>query len=309
LIYESEAKVNKTTIYIILAFIAIYFIWGSTYLMVAFAVEEIPPFKMAGIRFLVGSAIIFTIVSIKNGWKYITKRQYINAATAGILFLAIGNGGMSYALQYIDSGYSCLLTSGQPLILLIMLWGLDRQAPPPKAWIGVLLGVVGMFLLVSEQGLIETEQQVLGTVVIFGCLLSWGAGSIFVNRSDLPKSYLTNTGIQMFIGGLFLMLVSIVSNEGTTNWSAISTRAYLSLAGLIIFGSIVAFTAFNFLLTKVSPEEVSTATYVNPLVALALGYYFRDELITNQILLAAVVLLAGVYFINTNKPKVTHENI
>ena len=300
---------NKSTSYIILAFFAIYIIWGSTYLLVAFAVEEIPPFKMASIRFLVGSTIIFTIVSFKNGWKFITKKQYINSAIAGVLFLAIGNGLMSYALQYIDSGYSCLLTSGQPLILLVMLWILDRQSPKPMAWIGVLLGIAGMYLLVSEQGLIETEKQVLGTVVIFICLLSWGAGSIFVNRSDLPKSYLTNTGIQMFIGGLFLMIVSFAANEESTNWSAVSPRAYLSLGGLIVFGSIVAITAFNFLLTKVSPEKVATSTYINPLVALALGYYFRDELITPQIIIAAVVLLLGVFFINANKAKIAHDDV
>lgn len=262
---------------------------------------------MAAIRFLCGSIIIFIIVSFTKGWKYITKKQYINSAIAGVLFLAIGNGGMSFALQYIDSGYSCLLTSSQPLILLLMLWFIDRQIPPPKAWIGVLLGIVGMFLLVSEQGLIQTDKQVLGTIVIFGCLLSWGVGSIFVNRSDLPKSYLMNTGIQMFIGGLFLLIISQGMNEAPTDWEAVSTRAYLSLGGLIIFGSVIAFTAFNYLLTKVSPEKVSTATYINPLVALTLGYYFRDELITNQIVLAAGILLIGVYFINTNKHKKAHE--
>jgi len=262
---------------------------------------------MAGIRFLCGSLLIFIIVCFTKGWKNITRKQYYNAAFAGILFLAIGNGGMSFALQYIDSGYSCLLTSGQPLILLLMLWIIDRQVPQSKAWIGVLLGILGMFLLVSEQGLIETDKQVLGTIVIFGCLLSWGAGSIFVNRSDLPKSYLANTGIQMFIGGLFLMVISQISNEAPTDWTSISARAYLSLGGLIIFGSIIAFTAFNYLLTKVSPEKVATATYINPLVALALGYYFRDELITNQIILAAVILLIGVYFININKHKQVHE--
>ncbi len=274
--------------------------------MVAFAVEEIPPFKMAGIRFLCGSAIVFVIVSFTKEWKFITKKQYINSAAAGILFLALGNGGMSFALQYIDSGYSCLLTSSQPLILLLMLWVVDRQVPSSKSWIGVLLGIVGMFLLVSEQGLITTDKQVLGTIVIFGCLLSWGIGSIFVSRSDLPKSFLTNTGIQMFIGGIFLMIISQLLNEDPTDWASVSTRAYLSLGVLIIFGSVIAFTAFNYLLAKVSPEKVSTATYINPLVALTLGYYFRDELITNQIVLAAAILLIGVYFINTNKHKKAH---
>ena len=295
--------IKQFSLPIILSFLAIYIIWGSTYLLVAFSVEEIPPFLLAAIRFLVASLIVFVLVWLFYDFKDVSKVQIKNSMIAGILFLAVGNGGMSFALQYIDSGYSALLTSGQPLILLFMLWMIDKKPLPTKAWMGVALGMLGMYLLVSQRELVTTDQQLLGTVIIFGCLISWGLGSVFVNRAELPKSSLLNTGIQMLTGGVFLIFVSLIAREPTVDWGEISTRAWGSLVGLIIFGSIVAFTAFNYLLTKVSPEKVSTCTYVNPIVALCLGYYFRDELLTSQTVLAAFVLLTGVYFINSNKPK------
>lgn len=296
-------RFKQFSIPVVLSFLAIYIIWGSTYLLVAFSVEEIPPFLLASIRFLIASALVFVIIWLFFDFDGLSRLQIKNAVIAGILFLALGNGGMSFALQYIDSGYSALLTSGQPLILLFMLWMIDKKPLPFKAWIGVFLGIIGMFLLVSQRELITTDQQLLGTLIIFGCLISWGFGSIFVNRAELPKSSLLNTGIQMLTGGIFLIIISFITQEKSVDWGTISMRAWGSLLGLIIFGSIVAFTAFNYLLTKVSPEKVSTCTYVNPIVALILGYYFRDELLSSQTMLAALVLLTGVYFINTNKPK------
>lgn len=294
---------KSISIPIALSFLAIYVIWGSTYLLVAFAVEEIPPFLLAALRFLCASTIVFIIIWLFFDFEGVSKRQIKNAMIAGVLFLALGNGGMSFALQYIDSGYSALLTSAQPLILLFMLWILDKKPLPLMSWVGVFLGMLGMYLLVSQSQIITTEKQLLGTMIMFACLFSWGIGSIFVNRSDLPKSSLLNTGIQMATGGVFLIIVSMITGESFSNWQSVSTRSWLSFLGLIIFGSIVAFTAFNYLLTKVSPEKVATCTYVNPIVALALGYYFRDELISLQTIVAACVLLLGVYFINANKAK------
>lgn len=294
---------KSISIPVVLSFLAIYFVWGSTYLLVAFAVEEIPPFLLAAIRFSVASTFVFALIWLFFDFKGVTRKQVKNAMIAGVLFLAIGNGGMSVALQYIDSGYAALLTSAQPLILLFMMWVLDKKPLPFMAWAGVFLGMFGMYLLVSQSQIMTTEKQLLGTMIMFGCLFSWGIGSLFVNRSDLPKSSLLNTGIQMATGGVFLFLVSTISGESFAHWQQVSSRAWLSLLGLIVFGSIVAFTAFNYLLTKVSPEKVATCTYVNPIVALALGYYFRDELLTTQTIVAACVLLLGVYFINANKPK------
>lgn len=237
----------------------------------------------------------------------ITRKQLINAIIAGILFLGIGNGAMSYALQFIDSGYACLLTSGQPLILLLMLWALDKKALPFKAWIGVFIGIAGMWLLVGQTQILSTKEQWVGTLIIFGCLLSWGFGSIFVNRSELPENYFVNTAIQIFIGSIFLFLSSYAMGEPSIEWHSLSNLAWFSLFYLAIFGSIVAFTAFNFLLKHVSPEKVATSTYVNPVIALILGFYFHDEIITTQTIVAAAILFMGVYFINSTKSKATND--
>lgn len=286
-----------------MSFFAIYFIWGSTYLFVAFAVEEIPPFILASCRFFVASALVLSFILLTSGFKNITRQQLINSAIAGVLFLGIGNGGMSYALQYIDSGYACLLTAAQPLFLLLMMWALDRKPLNIKAWLGVFIGMIGMYLLVGQDTIVLSKMEWVGTAVIMGCLISWGIGSLYVNRRPMPPSYLLNTGIQMLSGGMFLIFVSYLVQEPSTSWTSLKPITWISLSVLVIFGSIIAFTAFNFLLKHVSPEKVSTATYINPMVALALGYYFRDEIITLQTIIAAIVLFIGVYFISTNKPK------
>jgi len=291
---------------VVLSFFAIYVIWGSTYLFVAFAVDEIPPFIMAGSRFLLASMAMFIIIFFFIDYSGINKRQLINAVIAGILFLGVGNGAMSYALQFIDTGYACLLTSGQPLVLLLMLWVLDKKPLALKSWLGVLLGIAGMWLLVGQTELLNTYEQWLGTIIIFGCLISWGLGSIFVNRSELPKNYFINTAIQIFIGSIFLIVLSYMFNEPTVQWESLSSLAWFSLIYLTIFGSIIAFTAFNFLLKHVSPEKVATSTYVNPVIALILGYLFHNETISLQTVIAAIVLFTGVYFINSAKSKSKH---
>jgi len=254
-------------------------------------------------RFLGASLIVFLILFLFKLPKQITKKQAINSIIGGTLFLGLGNGGVAFALQYVDSGYTALLIAAQPLILLIMMWINDRKPLPLASWIGVFLGIAGIFLLVSQNELVNREGQWLGMVIIFFCLLSWGIGSIFVSRADLPKPFL-NSAIQMFTGGVITGAISLTIEGTSFDLSTVDTNTWLSLGFLMFFGSVLAFTAFNYLLTSdVSPEKVATSTYVNPIIALFLGWYFREELVTAQSIIAAVILLSGVYFINTNKLK------
>ena len=266
-------------------------------------VDVIPPFLATSMRFLGGALIVFLILFLFKLPKEITKKQFINSIIGGTLFLGLGNGGVSWALQYVDSGYTALLIAAQPLILLIMMWINDRKPLPLASWIGVFLGIVGIFLLVSQNELVSREGQWIGMLIIFCCLISWGVGSIFVSKADLPKPFL-NSAIQMLTGGVITALFSLVLEGTSFDLSTVDTNTWLSLGFLMLFGSVIAFTAFNYLLTSdVSPEKVSTSTYVNPIIALFLGWYFREELVTSQSIIAAVVLLSGVYFINTNKMK------
>lgn len=291
----------RKTILIVLAFFAIYVIWGSTYLLNKIAVSQLPPFFLAAVRFLIASILIFLIAKSLKIKLSISKKQLINASVAGFLFLTLGNGLAVLALQYIDSGFAALEISAQPLVVLIMMRVLYGKRIALMSYIGVVLGFIGIFLLVSQQQIISQENQILGMVLIFACMLSWAYASIFVGKADLPKNSFVNTGYQMLTGGIMLGIISLILNEPWPLPNDWQSDVQWAMLGLIIFGSIIAFTAFNYLLKEVSPEKVATSTYVNPIIALILGWWILNEHITTQSIVAAVVLLTGVYFINTKR--------
>ena len=286
---------------IILAFFAIYVIWGSTYLLNKIAVTELPPFMLASIRFTVASALIFIIAKILGLSLAITKKQFINCTIIGFLFLTFGNGGVVWALKYVDSGFTALEISAQPLVVLLMMYFLEGKKIQPMSMVGVVLGIIGIYLLVSQKELITQEGMALGMFTIFICMLSWAYGSLYVAKADFPKNYFVNTGYQMLTGGIMLFISSLIFGETWSSPLDWSPKVQWSMLLLITFGSIVAFTAFNYLLRTVSPEKVATSTYVNPIIAMFLGFYLLDEKLTTQSIVAAVVLLTGVYFINTKK--------
>jgi len=294
------AKPSKKVL-IVLAFFSIYVIWGSTYLLNKIAVMELPPFKLAAIRFLVASLLIFLIAKLMGIPLKISKKQLKNAAIAGFLFLTFGNGVVVWALKYVDSGITALEISAQPLVVLLLMLIFQGKKIQAMSIVGIVLGMIGMYLLVSQKEIINNENSVIGLIMIFTCMLSWGYGSLFVAKADLPKNFFVNTGYQMFTGGIMLLITSLLLGEHWSNPIAWSGRVQFSMLILITFGSIIAFTSFNYLLKYVSPEKVATSTYVNPIIALILGWYFLNEQITGQSIVAAVVLLTGVYFINTTK--------
>jgi len=294
---------NKASnpILIVLAFFSIYVIWGSTYLLNKIAVTELPPLMLASIRFLVASVLIFIIARILGYSLKITKAQFKNCAIVGFLFLTFGNGGVVWALKYVDSGFAALEISAQPLVILLMMRFFEGKKILPMSMVGVLLGIIGIYLLVSQKELIGQEGSALGMIMIFVCMLSWSYGSLFVSKADLPSNFFINTGYQMITGGSMLLIASLVFGETWTLPSQWSQPVQISMILLVLFGSIVAFTSFNYLLRVVSPEKVATSTYVNPVIAMLLGWYLLNEQITAQSIIAAVVLLTGVFFINTKK--------
>ncbi|MCF4101564.1 EamA family transporter [Gillisia sp. M10.2A] len=289
------------TVLIVLAFFSIYFIWGSTYLLNKIAVTELPPFMLASIRFITAGILIFIISKLMGISLSITKKQLFNTIIAGFLFLSFGNGIVVWALRYVDSGFAALEISAQPLVVLLLMRILDGKKIQPMSIIGVILGIIGVYLLVSQKQLLSKESSIVGMIMIFCCLLSWSYGSIFVSKAILPRNYFVNTGYQMFFGGIMLLISSFIFGETWSMPYSWSTPVQISMLLLIIFGSIVAFTSFNYLLKTVSPEKVATSTYVNPIIALSLGWYFLNEQITTQSVIAAAILLTGVYFINTKK--------
>jgi len=291
----------NNTVLIVIAFFSIYVIWGSTYILNKIAVTELPPFMLASIRFISAGLLIFLISKIIGISLSISRKQLINSTIAGFLFLTFGNGLVVWALKYVDSGFAALIISAQPLVVLLLMRIFEGKKIQLMSIVGVILGIIGIYLLVSQKELIGKEGAVLGIFMIFACMLSWAYGSFFVSKADFHSNYFVNTGYQMVTGGVMLVIASIAFGETWISPIDWSSSVQYAMILLIVFGSIVAFTSFNYLLRTVSPEKVATSTYVNPIIALILGSYFLNEQITTQSIVAALVLLTGVYFINTKK--------
>lgn len=303
-LYSSMQKPSNLVL-VVLAFFSIYVIWGSTYLLNKIAVGELAPFMLASVRFTTAGLLIFIIAKFMGISLAITKKQFKNTVIAGFLFLGFGNGIVVWALKYVDSGFAALEISAQPLVVLVLMRIVQGKRIKAMSFVGVVLGVIGIYLLVSQKELIRQENSILGMIMIFVCMISWAYGSLFVGKADLPSNFFVNTGYQMFTAGLILATSSLIFGETWSVPTSWSPSVQYSMILLVVFGSIIAFTSFNYLLKVVSPEKVATSTYVNPIIALLLGWYFLDEQITAQSIIAAAVLLTGVYFINTSKKGVT----
>lgn len=284
---------------IIASFAAIYLIWGSTYLFNYFAIQDIPPFLMAGSRFLVAGLLLYAL-SWKPAAPRPTRRQWGNAARMGFLFLSVGTGGTVWAEQYVDTGIAALLISLQPLLVVSMMWATQGKRPGGKVLFGILLGIIGMAFLVGQQRFVTNQNTLIGMLVIGVSMTSWCFGSVTLSKTDLPQNRLQSSAMQMISGGMILLLISLLNgNMMQFDITAVSLKAGLSWIILVLFGSIVAFSAFTYLLQQVSPDKVATSNYVNPVVAMWLGWAFNSELITGQSILAALLMLAGVFFMNS----------
>ncbi len=292
-------SMDKKGLLIGISFFIIYVVWGSTYLVLTYVIEEIPPYLTAFLRFFIAAIILLLISLAFRQFKDIDIRKVKNSMLAGTMMLGIGSGVTSWVLQYLDSGFTALLISAQPLLVVFMMWISDKKKPSSQVFFGVALGIIGIYLLVSQNGILADPDQWFAILAIVGCLFSWGIGSIFISKADMPKSFLVNTFIQFTSGSLFTLIMSFMFDDlSNVNLFNLSEFTYYAMLYLAIFGSVVAFLSFTFLLKNVTPDKVSTATYVNPIIALLLGWWFRDELVTIQSLIAALIMLTGVVLIN-----------
>ncbi len=281
------------------AFAAIYFIWGSTYLINWYAVQDIPPFAMSGSRFLIAGFILF-LLSRFSKKQNASLAEWRNAAYTGFMLLCVGTGGMVWSLQFISSGMVALMVSVQPLIVVLMMWYMQGKKPTVSTLVGTFMGMAGMGFLVGQDQFISSANAMFGIVVISVSILAWGYASIYIGRVQMPKSKMLSAGIQMMSGGLSLLLVSTITGEmGGLEIERITIRGLLSWLYLVIFGSLIAYSAFNYLLIKSTPDKVATSNYVNPIVAMLMGWGLNNEVITGQSLVAAAMMLTGVFFINT----------
>ncbi len=292
---------KNSKVLIILAFFSIYIFWGSTYFLNKVAVTELPPFFLASMRFFTAGVLMIIIAAALKIDLRVSKKQLLNTSIVAFFFLVYGNSVFVWALQFLESGFGSLIASIQPLVVLILMRIIDGKKMQKKSVIGVFLGVLGMYLLVSQDSLTTVENSFLGICVMLTCVLSWSYGSIFVSKANLPKNYLVSSGYQMIIGGGLQGVISLFFQEDWSSPVMWSQNVQIAMFLLIVFGSLVTFTAFNYLLKVVSTEKVATSAFVNPVIALFMGWYFLDEKLTLQSALASVILLTGVYFITTRK--------
>lgn len=286
---------------IIAAFAVVYIVWGSTYLVNYLAIQSLPPFIMSGSRFIAAGCLLY-LAGRMMGQPVGSALHWRNAMWAGVLLLGVGTGGVVWAMQWVDTGIAALIVAFEPLLVVLLLWIMRGKKPAGRSLAGVAIGVAGMALLVLQDALIADKDTALGVLVIFIGILSWGYAAIWVGSAKLPASSMQTAAMQMLGGGIALILFSWIVGEWTDfRWSQVSSKSWWAWLYLVAFGSILAFSAFNYLLARVSPEKVVTTNYVNPVVALLLGWGLNGEVISLQSLIASVLLLAGVFFIVSRK--------
>ena len=287
-----------------LALLALYVVWGSTYLAIRFAVETIPPFLMAGFRFLISGAILYI-------WRRIagdptpTPRQWRAAVIVGLLLLLGGNGLVSWAEQHVASGIAALMVASIPLWMVLLDAFRPRGTKPDwKIVLGLLIGFGGIVLLVSSSGGTSSAAgfDLIALAVLLLAALIWSYGSLFSRDADMPESSLLGTGIEMLGGAAGLFVVGTLTGEwGQLHLEDISAASAIGLVYLIVFGSLVGFVSYSWLLRNAPIALVSTYAYVNPLVAIFFGAWLGHELITNRIVLSGLVIIGSVVVINWSK--------
>ena len=295
------AGIIRERILIVLSFATIYIVWGSTYLASAFVIEQIQAYTSLFYRFTLAGLISLMILFLTRSDIRVSRIELKNSVIAGTIFLGLGTGGAIWSLNYLDSGFCALMISADPLLLVLMIWAYKKTRPAKQTMTGIVLGILGIYLLVSQDTIVADIHEFWALLALSSSMFAWSVGSIFVAEAKLPSNQLLNTSIQLITGGMVCLLFSFLVNEDPVVWSLIHMKTIYSLLFLIVFGSIAAFTAFNFLLKKVSTEKVVTNTYVNPIIAMILGAMFNNEIITNQSIVAAVIMLFGVFLINSRK--------
>jgi drug/metabolite transporter (DMT)-like permease len=289
---------------VIVAFATVYIVWGSTYLAIRVAVETMPPFLMAGSRFLIAGAMLFTWLRLK-GVVMPNKNQWTHATIAGVLMLLGGNGLVVWAEQTVSSSLAALLVALTPVWFALLEWARPAgKRPATYTWIGIVVGFIGVALLVTghNSSSVNASHNPWGVVALVLAGICWAAGSLWSRYNAKPESPWMNAALQMICGGAALILVSVFCGEPARfHFAQVSRRAWLSFFYLIVFGSWIGFSAYVWLLKVSIPARVATYAYVNPVIAVLLGHLMLDEALGLRALWAAAIILAGV--IITTLPK------
>ncbi len=295
---RTDAENGATTLSIWTSLSAVYLIWGSTYLGIRFTVETMPPFLSAAARFIISGAFLY-LWRRAAGDPAPTRLEWRNASIIGVLLLVGGNGGVVWAAQYIPSSLAALLVATVPLwMVLFDTARRGGERPGASALGGLLIGFCGAAILLGWTAGDATPQSFYGALAVVFASFLWAIGSIYGKTSKLPASPLVTTGIEMLVGGFVQIFVALLFGEfGRIDIAAVSPRSALAWTYLTVIGPI-AFVAYAWLLRVAPIPLVATYSYVNPLVAIILGYFLGKELITPRILIAAGLIIGSVVLVS-----------
>jgi drug/metabolite transporter (DMT)-like permease len=299
---QKSATSRAYSIQLALAFAAIYLVWGSTYLAIRFAVETIPPLVTAGIRHSIAGAILFAWAWAR-GFRP-TRAHWVSGIVVGTLFFLIGHGTLHWAEQYVGSGLAALLIATEPMFILVLAWSMGQQKISRLSALGLGVRVAGVAMLTGVE-LTVKGSSLLGLLAVLVGSLSWSAGVVIAPRLNLPNDALGRTALPTICGAVMLLVAAGLTGEfHATHWASISLKSILGLAYLIVFGSVIAFTAYTWLLQRCPPALVATHTYANPVVAVFLGWLFASEPLSIRVVLASVAILAAIVLIRKGERSV-----
>jgi drug/metabolite transporter (DMT)-like permease len=280
-----------------MALVVVYVVWGSTYLAIRVGVRDLPPLTMAGLRYLTAGLVLYPI-AVRTGAARLRatdqpgRRQWLGSALVGLLLLVVGNGGLSIGEQTLDSGFAAVLVATVPLWMVLFAWPIDGDRPTKRAVGGLGIGLVGVAVL-SGGG--SGSAHALGVAVVLGASCSWGLGSVLAHRLALPQRALVAAALEMIAGGVLLLAAAALRGEyGRMHWSQVPGSAWLALLYLIGPGSLLAFTAYGYALSRLPLGTVSTYSYVNPVVAVVLGIAILGEPLTTHEAIGTILVVGSV---------------
>lgn len=282
---------KNQTFLIIAALFCTYFLWGSTYLALRFGIESFPPFMLVGIRFTIAGIILYGVMRY-FGSPNPSREQWLGAGMLGLLLPALGNGTVTYVQQTVSSSIAALAIATAPIWMAIFssLWGHKIKK---QEWLGIAVGVIGIILLNMGGSL---HGNLTGALLLIFAAASWSFGSVLGQHIAMPKGLMA-AACQMLVGGIIMLMASMARGEAFP--AVISTKSWAALVFLIIFGSLIAYSAYMYLLKTVRPLVASSNTFVNPVVAFVVGIWLANEQITSNEYLALAVILVGVILVLT----------
>ena len=290
---------------VLLAFAIIYFVWGSTFLAIRVGVREVPPFLLAGLRFLIAGLVLFAWMRAK-GTVRPTARQWFSATLLAVLIFVLDYGLLFWAERRVPSGIAAVMMATIPVFMALSeILFLKTQRLTPRLGVALLIGIGGVLVLVSRSiSFGDSPIDTIGAIALIVAAIGWSVGSALTRKLPLPSSKAVSSGAQMFAGGVLLMITSAALGEFRGfRVQAVSLKAWLALAYLIVAGSIIAFTAYVWLIHHESPTKVGTYAYVNPVVAVLLGYFLGGEGLSLRTIVGTMLVLVSVVAITTTPKK------